>query len=67
MRDRLEKAGVGFVSIGEHTDIPTPMGCALLSTMGSRARFCSDNLGAESTNGERERESQELCDPNLRR
>jgi DNA invertase Pin-like site-specific DNA recombinase len=44
--DRLEKAGVGFVSVSEAMDFSTAMGRVVLSTMGSLAQFYSDNLSA---------------------
>jgi DNA invertase Pin-like site-specific DNA recombinase len=58
--DRLERAGVGFVSISEHMDFSTPMGRVVLSTMGSLAQFYSDNLSAETKKGKRERKAQGL-------
>ncbi|MDP9470059.1 MAG: recombinase family protein [Chloroflexota bacterium] len=58
--DRLEKVGVGFVSISEQMDFATPMGRVVLSTMGSLAQFYSDNLSSETKKGKRERKSQGL-------
>ena len=58
--DRLEKAGVGFVSVNENMDFATPMGRVVLSTMGSLAQFYSDNLSAETKKGKHERKRQGL-------
>ncbi len=58
--DRLEKAGVGFVSVNENMDFATPMGRVVLSTMGSLAEFYSDNLSAETKKGKHERKRQGL-------
>lgn len=58
--DRLEKAGVGFVSVNENMDFATPMGRVVLSTMGSLAQFYSDNLSAETKKGKQERKRQGL-------
>ncbi|MDP9364626.1 MAG: recombinase family protein, partial [Chloroflexota bacterium] len=58
--DRLEKAGVGFVSVNENMDFNTPMGRVVLSTMGSLAQFYSDNLSAETKKGKHERRRQGL-------
>ena len=56
--DRLEKAGVGFMSVSEAMDFPTAMGRVVLSTLGSLAQFYSDNLSAETKKGKRERRAQ---------
>jgi Resolvase, N terminal domain len=58
--DRLERAGVGFISISEDMDFSTPMGRVVLSTMGSLAQFYSDNLSTETKKGKRERKAQGL-------
>ena len=58
IRDRLEKAGVGFMSVSEAMDFPTAMGRVVLSTMGSLAQFYSDNLEADTKKGKRERKAQ---------
>ena len=58
--DRLERAGVGFVSLSENMDFSTPMGRVILSTMGSLAQFYSDNLSNETAKGKRERKAQGL-------
>ena len=58
--DRLERAGVGFVSISENMDFSTPMGRMVLSTMGGLAQFYSDNLSTETKKGKRERKAQGL-------
>jgi site-specific DNA recombinase len=59
--DRLERVGVGFVSISETMDFSTPMGRMVSSTMGGLAQFYSDNLSNETKNGKRERTAQGLC------
>ena len=58
--DRLERAGVGFVSITENMDFSTPMGRVVLTTMGGFAQFYSDNLSTETKKGKRERKAQGL-------
>lgn len=58
--DRLEAAGVGFISISENMDFSTPMGRVVLSTMGGLAQFYSDNLSNETKKGKHERKAQGL-------
>jgi site-specific DNA recombinase len=58
--DRLEKAGVGFVSIAEQMEFTTPIGKVVLATLGAFAQFYSDNLSTETKKGKAERKAQGL-------
>ena len=56
--DRLESAGVGFVSITENMDPSTPHGRLVLQTLGGFAEFYSNNLSHETKKGKAERKRQ---------
>ena len=59
--DRLERAGVGFVSISENMDFATPDGAShAVSMMGALGQFYSDNLSHETKKGKAERKAQGL-------
>ncbi|HEY7154578.1 MAG TPA: recombinase family protein [Gemmataceae bacterium] len=58
--ERLEHAGVGFVSIGEQMDFTTPSGKVMLATIGAFAQYYSDNLATEVKKGKAERKAQGL-------
>jgi DNA invertase Pin-like site-specific DNA recombinase len=58
--ERLERSGVGFVSISEQMDFTTPTGRVMLSTMGGFAQFYSDNLSLETKKGKAEPKAQGL-------
>ncbi len=53
--DRLDKRGVGFVSISEQIDFTTPIGKVILATLGAFAQYYSDNLSHETKKGKAER------------
>ncbi len=57
---RLEGAGVGFVSISEAMDFTTPIGKVILATLGAFAEYYSANLSAETRKGKTERKKQGL-------
>src|SRR5215211_1843367 len=57
---RLERAGVGFVSISEQMDFSTPIGKVLLHMLASFAQYYSENLSAETKKGKAERKAQGL-------
>jgi site-specific DNA recombinase len=58
--ERLERWGVGFVSISEQMDFTTPIGKVILSTLGAFAQYYSDNLSTETKKGKAERKAQGL-------
>lgn len=58
--DKLEKAGVGFVSISEQMDFSTPMGKVILTSLASFGQYYSDNLSTEVKKGLKERAMQGL-------
>ncbi|MDP9366509.1 MAG: recombinase family protein, partial [Chloroflexota bacterium] len=58
--ERLERRGVGFVSISEQMDFTTPIGKVVLATLAAFAQFYSDNLAGEIRKGKRERRAQGL-------
>ena len=58
--DRLDKAGVAFVSISENTDFSTPIGKVVLATLAAFAQCCADNLSWETKKGKQERKRQGL-------
>ena len=58
--ERLERAGVGFVSISEQMDFTTPIGKVMLATLAAFAQYYSDNLSAETKKGKAERKAQGL-------
>lgn len=60
MLERLERAGVGFVSIGENMDFSTPIGRVILATLAAFAQYYSDNLSTETRKGKAERKRQGL-------
>ena len=45
--ERLEKAGVGFVSITEQMDFSSPIGKVILANLAAFSQYYSDNLSAE--------------------
>lgn len=57
---RLEKSGVGFVSINENMDFTTPIGRVLLALLASFAEYYSRNLSAEVKKGLHEKKRQGL-------
>ncbi|MDP9354723.1 MAG: recombinase family protein, partial [Chloroflexota bacterium] len=57
---RLESAGVGFVSISESMDFTTPIGKVILATLAAFAQYYSDNLATEVRKGKGERKKQGL-------
>ena len=58
--ERLERCGVGFVSISEQMDFTTPMGKVILATLAAFAQYYSDNLATEVRKGKAERKAQGL-------
>ncbi|MDP6132420.1 MAG: recombinase family protein [Dehalococcoidia bacterium] len=58
--ERLEKAGVGFVSISEQMDFSTPIGKVILANLAAFGQYYSDNLSTEVRKGLRERAMQGL-------
>ncbi len=56
--DRLEKAGVSFVSISEQMDFSTPMGKVILANLAAFGQYYSDNLSTEVKKGLKERAQQ---------
>jgi len=58
--DKLEKAGVGFVSITEQMDFSTPIGRVILANLAAFGQYYSDNLSAEVSKGLKERAAQGL-------
>jgi site-specific DNA recombinase len=60
MLERLNRCGVGFVSISENMDFASPIGKVNLATLAAFAQYYSDNLSFETKNGEAERKAQGL-------
>ena len=58
--EKLEKAGVGFVSITEQMDFSTPRGRVILANLAAFGQYYSDNLSAEVSKGLKERAAQGL-------
>jgi site-specific DNA recombinase len=58
--ERLERSGVGFVSISEQMDFTTPIGKVILATLAAFAQYYSDNLSTETKKGKAERKAQGL-------
>ncbi len=58
--ERLQRAGVGFVSISEQMDFTTPIGKVILATLAAFAQYYSDNLASEVRKGKAERKAQGL-------
>jgi site-specific DNA recombinase len=58
--ERLERCGVGFVSISEQMDFTSPIGKVILATLGAFAQYYSDNLSTETKKGKQERKAQGL-------
>jgi DNA invertase Pin-like site-specific DNA recombinase len=58
--ERLERSGVGFVSISEQMDFTTPIGKVILATLAAFAQYYSDNLASEVRKGKAERKAQGL-------
>ena len=58
--DKLEKAGVGFVSISEQMDFSTPIGKVILANLAAFGQYYSDNLSTEVSKGLKERAEQGL-------
>lgn len=56
--DKLQKAGVSFVSISEQMDFTTPIGKVQLALLGAFAQYYSDNLSQETKKGWAERKAQ---------
>ncbi len=56
--ERLQRAGVGFVSISEQMDFTTPIGRVILATLAAFAQYYSDNLATEVKKGKAERKAQ---------
>lgn len=57
---RLERAGVGFISITENLDFASPIGKVALAMLGALAQYHSDNLSAEIKKGLSEKKRQGL-------
>lgn len=57
---RLEKAGVSFVSISEQMDFTTPIGRVLLAMLAAFAEYYSRNLATEVRKGINEKRAQGL-------
>jgi len=57
---RLERAGVGFISITENLDFASPIGKVALAMLGALAQYHSDNLATEVRKGIIEKQSQGL-------
>ena len=58
--DRLDKAGLAFVSISENMDFSTPIGKVVLATLAAFAQYYFDNLSWETEKGKQERKRQRL-------
>jgi site-specific DNA recombinase len=58
--ERLDRVGVGFVSISEQMDFTTPIGKVILATLAAFAQYYSDNLSTETKKGKAERKAQGL-------
>jgi DNA invertase Pin-like site-specific DNA recombinase len=58
--ERLEKAGVGFISITEQMDFSTPIGKVMLANLAAFSQYYSDNLSAEVKKRLKERALQGL-------
>ncbi len=58
--DKLQKAGVSFVSISEQMDFTTPIGKVQLALLRAFAQYYSDNLSQETKKGWAERRAQGL-------
>jgi site-specific DNA recombinase len=58
--DRLNRCGVGFVSISENMDFASPIGKVILATLAAFAQYYSDNLSFETKKGKAERKAQGL-------
>ena len=58
--ERLERQGVGFVSISENMDFTTAIGRVILATLAAFAQYFSDNLSIETKKGKHERKAQGL-------
>jgi len=58
--EKLEKAGVGFVSISEQMDFSSPMGKVMLANLAAFGQYYSDNLSTEVSKGLKERAMQGL-------
>jgi site-specific DNA recombinase len=56
-RQRLQSAGVSFVSISENMDFSTPIGCVTLATLAAFAEYYSRNLSNETRKGKAERKA----------
>ena len=50
--ERLERSGVGFVSISEQMDFTTPIGKVILATLAAFAQYYSDNLSIRDEEGQ---------------
>lgn len=57
---RLERVGVGFVSITENLDFASPIGKVALAMLGALAQYHSDNLSTETRKGLAEKKRQGL-------
>ena len=58
--EKLSKAGIAFVSIGEQMDFSQPWGKFALAMLGALAQLYSDNLSQETKKGWAERRAQGL-------
>ncbi|MDP9356641.1 MAG: recombinase family protein [Chloroflexota bacterium] len=58
--ERLQRHGVGFVSLSEQIDFTTPIGKVILATLGAFAQYYSDNLATEVKKGKGERRAKGL-------
>ena len=58
--EKLEKAGVGFVSITDQMDFSSPIGKVILANLAAFSQYYSDNLSAEVKKGLKERAMQGL-------
>lgn len=56
--EKLEKAGIGFVSISEQMDFSTPIGKVILANLAAFGQYYSDNLSSEVKKGMGERVKQ---------
>jgi site-specific DNA recombinase len=58
--ERLDRAGVAFVSISEQMDFTSAIGKVILATLAAFAQYYSDNLSWETKKGKHERKAQGL-------
>jgi len=58
--EKLEKAGIAFVSLSEQMDFSTPIGRVMLANLAAFGQYYSDNLATEVSKGLKERAEQGL-------